>query len=60
MTGIKCSPGRHSNLPSYLNVSNLIVQMYEGTVQAFSKYTVYHVLIVTNMPISIQQVLDGS
>lgn len=52
---------RHSNLLSYLNNSYLIVQMYQGTVQAFSKYIVYCGLMINNehMPINTQQLLDG-
>lgn len=53
---------RHLNRPSYLNNSNVIVQMYQGTIQAFSKYTVYHVLMISddNTLINTQRVLDGS
>ena len=46
VVGMKCFTSGHSSLPSYLNDSNLIVQMYRGTVQAFSKYTGRSALIV--------------
>ncbi|OAD60621.1 hypothetical protein WN48_05138 [Eufriesea mexicana] len=63
MIGMKCHMCRHLNLLSYLNNSlyNLIVQMYQGTVQAFLKYIVYCVLMVNNehTPINTQQLLDG-
>ena len=58
---MKCHMSRHSNLHSYLNNSYPVVQMYQGTVQAFLKYIMYYVLMINNehTPINIQQLLDG-
>lgn len=52
---------RYSNLHSYSNNSYLVVQMYQGTVQAFLRYIMYYVLMINNehTPINIQQLLDG-
>ena len=58
---MKCHMSRYSNLHSYSNNSYLVVQMYQGTVQAFLKYIMYYVLMINNehTPINIQQLLDG-